>query len=483
MSELTADEIGRLALDFQILAPGQLQSILSELGGRDASPQAFAQVAQRRELLTNFQMDRLLEGKRSGYYYGDYKVLYLVGMGTFARVYRAVHRESGKVVAVKVLRQRQQAKRDDFVREGEMGLALRHPNIVPIYEVHAERTNPFFVMEFVEGSNLREFVKARKKLTVEESVRLVSDIVTGLNYALEKGVSHRDLKMSNVLVTSVARAKLVDFGLAAIDGGDLGDSETHRTIDYAGLERASGVRKDDKRSDIFFAGCIFYHMLCGRPPLLETKSRNQRLNLDRYKSIRSITEFESGLPPIVLTVLNKAMAFQPEKRYATPMEMLLDLRQVKKRLESGDAAAPEVLVSEQEAVPQDGANRTVMIVESNMEMQNLLRERLKKRGYRILVLSNAGRALERLLDDPQAVDCVIFCTSELEYNALDAFRKLQEDPRTKNLPAVLLLDKVQGAMAEQVTLDDRHVAISMPFKVRELRALLLQVLRDRPPAA
>ena len=97
----------------------------------------------RKELLTNLQVDRLKKGERSGYFYGKYKLLYLVGKGTFARVYRAVHVQNGKVFAVKVLRNQHSSdalERERFFREAKLVMPLRHPNIVPIYEVDEERT-------------------------------------------------------------------------------------------------------------------------------------------------------------------------------------------------------------------------------------------------------------------------------------------------------------------------------------------------------
>ena len=96
----------------------------------------FRKLLVRRELMTSYQVDKLSRGETKGYFYGEYKVLYLVGTGTFARVYRAVHRETGEVVAVKVLRLRfsqDPEQTEQFLREGEMGAKLRHENIVPCY--------------------------------------------------------------------------------------------------------------------------------------------------------------------------------------------------------------------------------------------------------------------------------------------------------------------------------------------------------------
>ena len=139
---------------------------------------------------------------------------------------------------------------------------LRHPNIVPIYDVASDGRSHYLVMEFIEGWNLRDLVKIRTKIEPLQATQLMMEMVEGLRYAFEQGLTHRDLKLNNVLVTSSGQAKLVDFGLAALDenfGEDLNDDMPNtRTIDYAALERATGVRKDDTRSDIYFMGCIFY---------------------------------------------------------------------------------------------------------------------------------------------------------------------------------------------------------------------------------
>ncbi|HHM12893.1 MAG TPA: serine/threonine protein kinase, partial [Planctomycetaceae bacterium] len=157
MAGLTAEKFAQRAFDCDLLDAHQLESVWSEFGSRNVDLKDFTGLLVRKGLLTNFQVDRLLAGKRDGYFYGKYKVLYMIGAGTFARVYRAVDRETGRVVAVKVLRLRYMddlETREQFLREARMVMPLRHPNIVPIYEVAEERGRPFMVMEFVEGQNL-----------------------------------------------------------------------------------------------------------------------------------------------------------------------------------------------------------------------------------------------------------------------------------------------------------------------------------------
>jgi len=434
-----------------------------------------------------------MKGERGGYFYGDYKVLYLVGTGTFARVYRAVNVKTDKVVAVKVLRKRfreERAQTEQFLREGEIGSRLRHPNIVPIYEVSSDAGAPFLVMEFVEGQTLRQFMKHGRKFSPKEAVALLIDVAAGLAYAAERGMSHRDLKLSNVLVTARGRAKLVDFGLAAIldhmREGIAEESITARTIDYVGLERACGAKKDDPRSDLFFAGCIFYHILTGVPPLMETRDRMTRLSVQRYSEIRPILAIDPTLPRGVVHIVQKAIELNPEKRYSRAVDLLNELKMLQKRLEEGTAdidmpaaAAMEAgaTISPAQMGEQEGAGKTVMVVESKIEMQNALREQLKKRGYRVLVIGDADRAVARFNEfDPPPADCVMFCAPELGESALKAFNTFANLDYTKSIPAILFIDQKQAGEIRTANLSEHRVLLTMPLKVKELRETLLKLL-------
>src|SRR5262245_30178463 len=177
MPSISPDQLLQRISDAGILDARQIESVWADLGTREVTTEQVTGLLLRKELLTNYQLDRLLKGEKGGYFYGDYKVLYLVGTGTFARVYRAVHLESGRIVAIKALRKRfrdDRSMNEQFVREGKIGMQLRHPNIVPMYEV-VEQPSPCLIMEFVEGRNLREFIRVRKKLSPVQSMRAPVD--------------------------------------------------------------------------------------------------------------------------------------------------------------------------------------------------------------------------------------------------------------------------------------------------------------------
>ncbi|MGA2618893.1 MAG: protein kinase [Thermoguttaceae bacterium] len=483
MKQPTAEQVAQRAANLELLDMRQLQEIWGTLGSRAVPLSDLLQLLVRKEYLTNYQVERLIKGERSGFFYGRYRVLYLVGSGTFARVFRAVHRDTGEIVAIKVLRKRYSdnaGQSNQFLREGRVGITLRHPNIVPTFDVISDGKYHFLVMEFVEGWNLRDFVRIRKLVDPLQATRLMMNMAEGLRYAAERGLAHRDLKLSNVLVTSSGQAKLVDFGLAAADESLSEDMlslmPNTRTVDYAALERATGVRKDDARSDIFFLGCIYYHMLTGQAPLPEAKDRLQRLSRARFFEIPPIQNVQPNMPHWVTMVVNKSMCLDPPKRYQTAAALLADLAVTEAHLIE-DAESGKLPTEDETAYGPDMTRRSVMVVESNPKMQDIFRAGFKRAGYRVLVTSDVERAMNRLRQDGTTADCVLFSAQELGDTALNSFNALANDNKTRFIRALLLLDHTQEDWKSRVLASDYRVVLSMPLKMKELRAAMSSLLK------
>ena len=334
MNALSPQEFTQRITDLRLADRRLVDHALADLGVGEHTLEDTISVMQRHGVVTTLQTDKILKGDRQGYFYGDYKVLYLIGAGTFARVFRA--EKDGEVFAVKVLRKRfrdEMKELEQFLREGRMGLKLRHPNIVAIRDVVPDKRNPFLVMEFVEGQTLRDLVKVRGKLPADLALKLMYEIASGLAHAATLGIAHRDLKLSNVLVSSDGKAKLVDFGLAALSDRKnpekVADCPNARAIDYAALERGTGVRKDDPRSDVYFAGNMLYHMLAGTPALTETRDRLKRLNVSRFQEIVPLHERVPDVPGVANQLVQRALEFNPGKANSV-------LRCPKDRCEKGD---------------------------------------------------------------------------------------------------------------------------------------------------
>jgi serine/threonine protein kinase len=482
MAKITAEKLAQRAFNVNLLSSVELESVWGELGSRDATGEDLQNYFLRKEMLTNFQIDRLIKGEIRGYFYGKYKVLYIVGAGTFARVYRAVHTETGRVVAVKVLRKR---FRDDpnaraqFLMEGQTLLSLRHPNIVPIYEVDDDRHSPYMIMEFVEGQNLREFVKIRKTFDPVTTAKISLDLFKALDYAAKKGITHRDLKLSNVLVTGHGTAKLVDFGLAAVgastDDLAMNECDNPRTVDYAGLEKGTNAPKGDPRSDIYFAGCIMYHMLTGEAPLYETRDRIKRMSVSRFQEVEPLMKLAPNVPRHLAIVVNRCMELNPQHRFQTPGDAVHELEQILPRL-SDDVDQIE-RDSNAENPQKEGIGKTVMLVTKNEKLQNTLRERLKHAGYRTLVTSELERP-KTLVEDSgeKAIDCVIFCTSSDNDKTVEMFNFFGQKKFTRNIACLFFVGEDEAAIVEKAHLAKHRKIIRLPLKFRELRAGLREVI-------
>lgn len=490
MTDFTPQEFAERVADLGLADRRTIDLALSDLGVGERTLDDMVHVMQRHGVVTTLQTEKILKGDRQGFFYGDYKVLYLIGAGTFARVYRAAKED--EVFAVKVLRKRfrdEIKELEQFLREGRMGLKLRHPNIVSIIDVVPDVRNPFLVMEFVEGQTLRELVRVRGKLPPDLSLKLMHEIASGLAYAASLGIAHRDLKLSNVLISSDGKAKLVDFGLAALTDRNnpekMADCPNARAIDYAALERGTGVRKDDPRSDVYFAGCMLYHMIAGVPPLTETRDRLHRLNVTRFYEVVPLHERVEDLPGAVGHVVQRAMDMDPDKRIQSPAALQAEIKKAIDLLEKGgerrreaDFAAPMAEHHDDDETPtNEGEGYVVMLVESKAGLQNAVRERLKSRGYRVLVISDPNRALARFnADEPPPADCVIFGASELGMLAMEAFNQFGQDEHTRDLPAILLADQRLHLVVQGAKTGPRRKLLSLPLKVRELRSALLQLL-------
>ncbi|TWT52108.1 serine/threonine-protein kinase [Allorhodopirellula solitaria] len=493
---ITKEEFVERVISTGVAERMDVSRVIGELGVGEVSLAEVVDQLQSRGLVTTLQTEKIMRGDRVGYFYGDFKILYLIGAGTFARVYRA--ERNGEVYAVKVLRKRfrdEAHELEQFLREGRMGLKLKHPNIVRILEVVPDRHNPFLVMEFVEGQTLRELVKIRGKLPVELALKLMHEIASGLAFAASLGISHRDLKLSNVLISSNGVAKLVDFGLAALADRSnpevVADCPNARAIDYAALERGTNVRKDDPRSDVFFAGNMLYHMLAGTPALTETRDRMARLNISRFQDIRSIYDYVPDLPGIVNQLLLAAMEFDPEKRIQTCTALASATKTVIDTLERGpaEARAPDLSgkvnaedVGDDHVITNEGEGYVVMFVESKTGLQNAVRDRLKARGYRVLIIADPQRALTRFEDAiERPADCVIFGAAELGNDALEAFNAFGENEETKEIPAILLVDPNQKHLIQRAVRGSNRALLPLPLSVKHLRIALIKLLSDTEP--
>lgn len=467
-----------------LLSQLEVQDVWEELGKKGEDIEPFLKVLERKGQLTSWQIQKLLKGDTDGMVLGGYRIRYKISSGSFGRVFRADDPRTGRVVAVKVLRRKWSEDKSKnvielFEREGRMGMTLRHQNIVEILAVNRDPTSKqyFIVMEFVEGGNLREILNIRKKIEPAEALKILEDATAGLAYAFSRGVTHRDMKASNILISSQKEAKLVDFGLAEVGEGSLSvasargdkeeDMDVSRTVDYAGLELATGVPHGDTRSDIFFLGCVAYQMLTGREPMEMTRNAKSRMEKGRFTKIPKIAKEEINGPPTIIRLVENMISLDPTKRFQTPSQLLEAIREVRRELEggadNGKAAAAKTY--------------TLFLVEKDERLQDVLREKFKEKGFRVLLAANPSRARERFRQQPFDV-LIVNCMTEGE-EGLIAFDEIMKDATNSGLgcSGILLLAGEQADWQNRVANRPHQAIMSQPIKFKQLLHKVCELLK------
>jgi serine/threonine-protein kinase len=235
-------------------------------------------------------------------------------------------------------------------------------------------------------------------------------------------------------------------------------------------------------------------MVTGNPPLSETKDRSRRLSKARFINVTPILEADPSLPSSVALVVNKAMELDVDRRYQTPSALLADLAILARRLGGEgeeESEGEETYETDDERRQRERlahlANhaeqrRSVMVVESSTEVQNLLREGLKRAGYRVLVMSDPKRVLERFRQEPSAADCVLFNAQQIGRSALDIFNRFGKDKIMRAVPAILILGESQKDWKEKADAEEHRLVLGMPFTLKQLRVTLSKLIEPEVEA-
>lgn len=263
---------------------------------------------------------------------GRYQVHSVLGQGNMGTVYRAIDPNLKRTVAIKMIHARARTSGDDsfafrdrFQREAQAISQLNHPNIIAIYDSGFHQSEPFIVMEFVEGMPLDQAIKQNYIRDIDHKLMVLRHIATGLDYAHSRDIIHRDIKPANILVTPEGTTKLVDFGLAKLADSKLTTTgEFLGTPSYAAPEQVvSGTV--NTQTDLFSFAVLSYEMLCGHRPF-----PGDNINSILYHLVNSPPEFDFSriqceAPDAVRAVFDKALAKDPNLRYESAHQFVSDL--------------------------------------------------------------------------------------------------------------------------------------------------------------
>lgn len=262
-----------------------------------------------------------------------YEILSEIGRGGMATVYKAIQRNLQRIVALKVIHQNlvhDQEFLERFHAEARMAASLNHPNIVSIYDEGIENNIHFISMEYLEGEDLHQKIRSNGKMNVEQTVNIISQVAGALDYIHKKGLIHRDIKSSNIIITRDGRALLTDFGIArAISGSKLSQTgSVMGTPEYMSPEQADGLRADEK-SDLYSLGIVMYECLAGTVPF---SGENPISTI--YKIISTppppLSMFNNAVPGWLMSIVEKALAKNPKNRFGSGNDFAAALKKKKK---------------------------------------------------------------------------------------------------------------------------------------------------------
>lgn len=320
-----------------LIPAGTISAALSRLGLPETAPaERLAGALIAAGLITNLQAERLLAGRRRGYFIDRFKLLEILGAGGMATLYLAEEPVTGRKVALKVLSENNKSDPSMLARlklEALAGQRLKHPNIVHTEQLGTAEDifgeTSFVVMEFVEGVNLEELINLKGPVPWAQACELIRQTALGLQHAHEHGLVHRDVKAGNLLIDHAGNAKLLDFGLALIDADETADEFSlamifgHSclgTADYIAPEQSVDSYSVDARADIYGLGCTLYVALSGKLPF-PMASSCEKIEGHRSRPVRPLRDVAPSVPVGVVAIVEKMMAKAPADRYQTAAEV------------------------------------------------------------------------------------------------------------------------------------------------------------------
>jgi serine/threonine protein kinase len=351
---ISLDEFVRSLTDTGILPAEEVTSLVTSFSEDQAGidVEKLAKELVRQQKLTRFQASVIFRRQARGLRFGDYVVLDKLGSGGMGQVFKSENRQTGQIVAIKLLRatytksQRAVAR---FYREAETAMRLKHRNLVSVLEAGEWNGLHFLVMELIDGRDVRSVIKENGPLSVASAIDVLCQAALGLEHAHQQGIVHRDIKPANLLLDATGRLVVLDLGLARLEDPDEeGEGEDAGrltmpgtflgTLEYVAPEQAVDAHDVDGRCDIYSLGCTLHYLLRGRPPY-RRENAAQTLLAHCHEPIPNLREEVAGIPERLAALFERMVAKKPADRVATMTDVVAELEACRRELQ-GISASP-----------------------------------------------------------------------------------------------------------------------------------------------
>lgn len=456
MSPVTAQSIAHTIAKNQLGNPDLVQAAFAR---HPDSPGKAVNHLVKGAIITPWQATRLLSGETQGYRFGTHVLEDRAGSTPIARIYRARDAQTSAHVRVIAFRRRHTAD----IRQVE---ALRaavdplvgwdHPHTVAIlklgYEPHEGQH--YLVTAVPPETSLRQHLEKHGKLDPAEVLVILEQAAAALMGALGRKASHQDLGLETILMHSPDLIKLDQWGWPACFPITTTSETTDRRRLYMALAESSKISPADIRNDIFFLGCAIHQALTGIDPLGGTGAPPA----DKLDAMVPLGVDQLQGHPRMVRLVQSMESRAVDNRCPSPVALLDEVRQIRRAL----------------AAPSNGTatGTTVFVVEDQVELQDVIRERFKEYGYRVFIAADPARALERYVSTP--FDAAIFDVGHLGVGVLDKVDELRSAAKRaeQRLRLVLLLDPKQNHLEREYRSDPDVKALVRPFSVGRIHRTL-----------
>lgn len=443
-------------------------------------------------LLTDYQAGRIEAGTTFGLALGNYRILDRLGAGGMGVVFRAEHVVMRRVVAIKVLpfspdHDPRLLRR--FLTEIRAISQLQHPNIVGAIDAGTlsgpegnGQTLHFFVMEYVPGLDLEEYVRANGPLSVPKACDLIHQVASALAEAHKHTLVHRDIKPSNILVTPEGQAKLLDFGLArtfTLNSGVTEPGTLLGTLDYMAPEQVQNAHSVDIRADLYGVGGVLYWCLTGQAPFPFKGNLVQELATRINQPPPSVRIRRPEVAPDLDQIIQKMMAVNAEDRFATPqlvMRALLPfLKPQMLEHEIGTPTHFDICLPGEDQPPTPKTKYHVLIVDDEPGIRTFCRFVLEAEGMDVDEVDGGNAAL--VAARAKNYDLILLDINMPDMPGTDVCMRLREYPPCPNLKVIMVSGNSNTDAMAQMMLTGADDFITKPFSVLQLKARVKTALR------
>ncbi len=441
-------------------------------------------------LLTEYQAGRVLAGTTFGLTLGNYRILDRIGAGGMGIVFLAEHLCMRRRVAIKVLPlgpQEDGRLLTRFFVEMRAVARLQHPNIVAALDA-GQVTDPasgattlhFFVMEYVPGLDLEEYVKQHGPLSPARAADVIHQVASALAEANKQNLVHRDIKPSNIILTPEGQAKLLDFGLTRQHSNRLTEPGTLLgTLDYMAPEQVQDASAVDIRADLYALGGVLFWCLTGQTPFPRKDGVAEMLACRLLQQPRSVRSFRPDVPAELDAVVARLMAAKPADRYQTPQAVMQALVRFLTPAPAEPAPAAGEANSPNGPAPAggqaDGRVYRVLLVDDEVAFRTFCRHALATREIECAEAADGTQALEAARTG--AYDLLLLDMHMPGLGGAEVCRRLREAPPQPHLKVILISGAATSMELTQGLLASADDCLPKPISAPQLLARVKAALK------